>query len=496
MSQTADRIAKLSAEKRVLLERLLKERQRANGHESIRPRAERDVFPLSFAQQRLWFLDQLDPGNPTYNLAGCLEFDGPLDTVSLERAINEIVRRHETLRTTFPSVGGRPVQVIAPPYDFKLLIVDLSEEVGPKQGGMVKRLLHEEAHSPFDLAKDFLMRTYLLRLADERHLLMITMHHMVCDGWSIQIFTDEVKILYRAFSEGKASPLAELPTHYADFAEWQQRGMNGGRLEEELSYWKRQLAGLPESLDLPTDRPRPLNPTYRGAVKRFALPLPLIKSLRLLSHKESVTMFMTLLAAFKVLLFRWVGQEDIVVGSSNINRSRPETKGLIGCFISIMVLRTDFTGDPSFRKVLRRVRNVVLDAYAHLDVPFERLVEILRPKRDARTPPLFHIMFEYQTATHKRIEVPDLTIKLLSSEISISKFDLTMFARERPEELNVIFEYGIDLFNAAAIERKAEQFVRMLEEIVAEPDKPVSMLSLMADAQRVQLIDDFNCSLV
>jgi hypothetical protein len=495
MDHASERIAKLSPEKRRLLELLMQKRQ-SQGEEKINPRQESGVAPLSFAQQRLWFIDQLDPGNFSYNLAGCFELQGPLDNLCLERVISEIITRHETLRTTFSSIGGRPVQVVAPPYNFKLSVIDLSEILAQKQDEVVKKLLWEEAHRSFDLAKDFLLRTYLLRLAEQSHLLVVSMHHIVCDGWSIQILSDEIKILYQVFLRGESSPLAELPVQYADFAAWQQQQLNGEKLEQQLSYWKQRLAGSPDVLELPTDRPRPLISSHRGASKRFALPLPLLKSLRQLSRKERVTMFMTLLAAFKILLFKYSEREDIVVGTSNTDRPRSDIKNLIGCFITVVVLRTDLSGDPSFREVLKRVRDVVLEAFANPDVPFEKLVEVLRPKRDALIPPLFQIMYVYQMVTHKEIDIPNLSMKLLRSETGTSKLDLLLFVRERPEELILTLEYSLDLFEAATIDRKAEHFVSLLKDIVDRPDEPISSLSLIAESHREQLIDDFNCSLI
>jgi acyl carrier protein len=382
-------------------------------------------LPLSFAQQRLWFVDQLEPGNPFYNIPFVLHLVGPLDVAALAHSLNEIVRRHQALRTTFVVVNGQPTQVIASTLSVSLPLVDVWDLPKARQEAQVERLIVEEARRPFCLAQGPLLRAAVLRLdracpvqptdaleccaqqgRRDEHILLVTMHHVISDGWSLGVFTHEIAALYPAFVAGepswragdKQSLLPELPIQYADFTLWQRAWLRGEVLEAQLSYWRRQLAAAPITLELPTDRPRPALQTFRGRTQALLLPEALSGALKALSQQEGVTLFMTLLAAFKVLLFRYTGQDDIVVGTPIANRNRGEIEGLIGFFVNTLVLRTDLRGNPSFRELLHRVRKVTLGAYAHQDLPFEVLVEKLQPERDLSRNPLFQIMFVLQNA--------------------------------------------------------------------------------------------------
>ncbi|HEX8349346.1 MAG TPA: condensation domain-containing protein, partial [Hymenobacter sp.] len=343
---------------------------------------------LSFAQARLWFLEQLEPGSGAYNIPAAVRLTGSLDVATLEQSLNEIVQRHEALRTTFRMVSGETIQVIAPVKALTLQLVDLRDLPEATQEASVERLATESAQQPFDLAIGPLLRAKLLHLNEAEHVLLLTMHHIVSDGWSMGVMIRELAALYEAFSTGKPSPLPQLPIQYADFAHWQRQWLQGEVLAAQLSYWQQQLAGAQTVLELPTDRPRPTVQTFRGATQFLALPEPLSQKLKSLSQRSGVTLFMTILAAFQTLLYRYTGQEDICIGSPIANRNRSETEGLIGFFVNTLVLRTDMSENPSFQELLGRVREVALGAYAHQDLPFEQLVEALQPERNLSHHPL------------------------------------------------------------------------------------------------------------
>ena len=393
-------------------------------------RQPRDMpLPLSFAQQRLWFLDQMQPGNPFYNIPIALRIWGPLDTAVLQRCLAEVVRRHEALRTTFAAPEGRPVQVIAPSLALSLSSIDLSVLPQEQCQSQALRLAAEEARQPFDLEQGPLLRGCLLRLAEDEHVALFTMHHIVADGWSVGVLIQEVAQLYPALAAGRPAPLPELPVQYADFAFWQRQWLQGEQLQSQLAYWRERLAGL-SPLELPTDRPRPALQSFRGASLPVLLSGPLSQGLQALSRREGVTLFMTLLAAFQTLLCRYSGQEDVAVGSAIANRNRAETEGLIGFFVNMLVLRSDLSGDPTFRALLQRVREVALGAYAHQDLPFEKLVEELQPERDLSRQPLFQVGFVLQNTPLPRLELPGLRIAPLEIDNGTSKFDLTLMLRE------------------------------------------------------------------
>jgi amino acid adenylation domain-containing protein len=431
-------------------------------------------LPLSFPQQRLWFLSQLEPGNPFYNLSVAVRLSGQLGIAPLTATMGEMVRRHEALRTVFPVRDGRPVQQILPASPPRLPLVDL--EALPESENELASLLQRTSREPFELAEGPLLRVLLLRLSEREHVIVVTMHHIVGDRWSLGLFVSEVVTLYRAFAEGAPSPLPELPVQYADFAHWQRDWLQGEVLDRQLAYWRRSLVGSPDLLRLPTDWPRPPLQTYNGARKVALLPLTLREALHGFGRGEGATLFMVLFAGFKVLLHWFTKQEDIVVGANVANRTHRETEGLIGFFANLLPLRTDLGGDPSFRALLGRVREAALGAYAHQEVPFERVVEELQPKRDLRYSPLVQVVFSFQNVPMAPPPSPDLRMMPLRSDSGTSKFDLTLDLVESAEGIVCTLEYNRDLFKAQTIVRLIDGYRELLETAVASPDLPVSAL--------------------
>ena len=460
--------------------------------EPIRPMPRDGDLPLSFGQQRLWFLDQLEGGSATYNEFFALNINGSLQIAALEQTLTEIVRRHEILRTTFPMRNGFPVQAIAPTQTVPLPMVDLQQSPEVEQSAEVRRLAIEEQARPFDLSKGPLLRATLLRLAEESYVLLLNIHHIVCDGWSMPIFIRELSAFYEAFSKGAPSPLPELAIQYADFAHWQRQWLQGDVLAAHLAYWRQQLAGAPPVLELPTDRPRPAVQTFRGAAQFLALPKPLSQKLKVLSQRWGVTLFMTLLAAFQTLLYRYTGQSDICVGAPIANRNRSEIEGLIGFFVNTLVLHTDLSGNPSFQELLGRVREVALGAYAHQDLPFEQLVEALQPERSLSHQPLFQVMFVVHDASMTTLELPGLTLSSLEMDSETAKFDLALSIADGEQGLMALWEYNIDLFDAATITRMLGHFQTLLEGIVANPEQKLSDLPLLTAAERHTLLVEWN----
>jgi amino acid adenylation domain-containing protein len=438
-------------------------------------------LPLSFAQQRLWFLDQLESNSSAYNMLAAYRLTGQLNITALEQSLNQIIQRHEILRTTFPSVDGQPSQVIEPHKTLTLPIIDLQDH--SEKEVIAQQLVKEEVQHPFNLAKGPLFRAKLLSLPQAEHILLITRHHIVYDGWSDNVLIEELTCLYAAFSTGKPSPLPQLPIQYADFAYWQREWLAGEICQKHLSYWKQQLQGAPPLLELPLDHPRPTIQTFTGAKHSQHLCQPLSQSLKTLSQNQGVTLFMTLLAAFKVLLYRYTGTEDIVVGSPVAGRNRSEVEPLIGFFINTVVLRTHLDGNPSFRELLGRVKEVTLGAYEHQDMPFEKLVEELQPERSLSHNPLFQVWFNMVNLKSKALELPELTVELLSSSEATSRFDITLYVREQNESITLQWVHNQDLFNPETIVGMAERFQTLLESIVANPKQPISNLSLLSPAK-------------
>jgi len=498
MSDLTERIAGLSPERRELLTRLLQKQGVTTTRLPIAPRkSATGQMPLSFAQQRLWFLDQLEPGNSFYNIFDTLSFDEPTDVPALEQSLNEIVRRHEVLRTTFTIVDGQPVQMIAPSLRLPLEVIDLSHLSQLERETEAARLSSEESRRPFDLSSGPLVRATLLRFETEESMLLLTMHHITSDAWSLDVLSRELRALYAAFHEGSPSPLPELPIQYADFAVWQREWLQGEVLESQLSYWKKQLSGAPSALELPTDRPRPLVPTYRGASQSRAIPEDVAASLKALSQREGVTLFMTLLAAFNILLHRYTHQDDVVLGSPIAGRNRAETEGLIGFFVNTLVMRTDLSGEPSFRELLGRVREVALGAYAHQDLPFEKLVEAISPERDTSRNPLFQVSFQLSNVSNSVEDAPGEAEELadesqLEVEESAAKFDLGVNFWESERGLRVQVDYSTDLFDDATTARMMKHFERLLEGIVADPNRRVSQLHLLTPEEQQRILVEWN----
>ena len=453
-------------------------------------------LPLSFGQQRLWFIDQLAPGNPAYNFPAAVHLRGPLNLAALHQSLNEIVKRHEVLRTTFAIVDGRPVQVIAPTLTITLPVVDLRELAcalpETERETEVQRLVSEEANLPFDLAKGPLLRATVLQLGEKEYVGLLTMHHIASDGWSIGILIRELAALYQAFSFGRSSPLPELPIQYADFACWQRQWLHSEVLETQLSYWKQQLRGAPPLLELLPDHPRPVVQTFRGAHESLLLPDAVGAGLKALSREAGATLFMTLLAAFKILLQRYTRQDAIVVGTPIANRNRREIEDLIGFFVNTMVLRTDLSGDPSFRELLQRVREVCLGAYAHQDLPFEKLVEELHVERDLSRSPLFQVMFVLQNGLPRPVELPGLTLSPVEGNSETAHFDLTLQIVDAEPGLTATLVYNTDLFEAATIARMLHTFQTVLGAVVADPALRLSDLPLLTKAERQQLVLEWN----
>jgi amino acid adenylation domain-containing protein len=412
--------------------------------------------------------------------------------VALEQSLAEIARRHETLRTTFPAVDGRPVQAITPKGNEALPILDLRMLEASERETEVERLVAVEARQPFDLARSPVWRAKLLRLSEEEYVLLLTMHHIASDGWSMGVIYRELSVLYNAFVARQPSPLADLPIQYVDFAVWQRQYLRGEVLERQLSYWRQQLAGAPTVLELPLDRPRPPVQTYRGARETLLLSRPVAEGLWAVSHQQGATLFMTLLAAFQALLGRYSGQQQIVVGSPIANRTRPEMEGLIGFFVNTLALRTDLSGDLSFRQLLARVREVCLGAYAHPDLPFEKLVEELQLPRSLSHSPLFQVLFVLQNAPRAPLELAGLTHTALEIDSGMAKFDLSLFVVETPHGLKAVMEYNTDLFEAETIQRMLGHYQVLLEGIVADPEQRLSELPLLTAAERQQLLVEWN----
>ena len=461
--------------------------------QAIEPTPRDGDLPLSFAQQRLWFLDQLEESSAIYNMPTALRLKGSLNLSALQQAIATIVARHESLRTTFPSVNGQPLQTIAPSLRVDLPIVDLQTAPEDEQSVEVQRLIVEEAQRPFDLAVGPLLRVSLLQLSENAYVLLATMHHIVSDGWSMGVLIQEIVTLYEAFSKGEPSPLTDLAIQYADFARWQRQWLQGEVLETQLNYWKQQLAGAPPLLELPTDRPRPPVQTFSGAVERFELDADLTAQLKQLCQRTGTTLFMTLLAAFVVLLYRYSGQEDIVVGSPIANRNRPEIEPLIGFFLNTLALRTRLQDNPTFVDLLSQVRQIALDAYAHQDLPFEKLVEELQPQRSLSYSPLFQVTFVFQNTPGETLELPGLSVTRISERESVAaKFDLTLFISESDSGLTGMWRYNTDLFDAATIDRMSGHFQTLLTALVANPQQPVGQIPLLQVDERHRVLTEWN----
>ncbi|HEX5604654.1 MAG TPA: condensation domain-containing protein, partial [Pyrinomonadaceae bacterium] len=480
-------------------------------------------LPASFAQERLWFLEQLEPGDAALNIRKAIRLKGELDVDALERSLREIVRRHECLRTTFAMVDGRPVQTIAPEVSFHLELFDLSDWPSEQREAEAQLLARQEAELAFDLTEGPIVRGRLLRLSDDEHICVLVLHHIAADGWSMGVFYRELSLLYKAFSMGESSPLEDLPVQYADFAVWQREWLQGEVLAEQLGYWKQQLSDAPV-LELPADIPRPEVQTYSGAVKSFLMPRHLLDAIREMCQREGVTVYMMLLVAFKLLLARYSGQQDIVVGSPIANRNRTETEGLIGFFVNTLPMRTSLAGDPTFRELLARVRETALGAYVHQDAPYESIVREVQPERRLSHNPLYQVMFVLQNAPVDRLDLPGLKLapmaiegemvkldQALSQEQNVGsrgsdvenalvdmsrtvgqQLDLMVSMRETKAGLIGTMRYNADVFFPTTIARMLEHFEVLIRSIVANVDRRISQLPLLADTERRKLLVEWN----
>jgi amino acid adenylation domain-containing protein len=457
---------------------------------------EKIFFPASFAQQRLWFIDQLTPGRATYNIPSALRIRGKLDVEILERTLQEVARRHETLRTRFVSVHGEPQQVIEEQVKIQLPVVDLTFIfVEKEREAEARRLAGEEAQQPFNLQEAPLMRGKLLRLGELDHVLLFTMHHTISDGWSTGVLVGEVSVLYEAFSAGRESPLSELPIQYADYSVWQRECLAGGMLEPQLEYWKQQLAGV-SILQLPTDQPRPTTLSQNGATYDFAIEPKVTQQLKKLAKEQGATLFMVLLATFQTLLSRYSGQQDIAVGTAMAGRRSSETEKLIGFFINTLVLRVDLSDGPSFIKLLQRAKKVTLEAYAHQDVPFEKLVEVLSPERNLGSTPLFQVMFGLQNMPQSELRLGSAVLQPFSTvDNGTSKFELLLqHAEDESGMLAGALQYNTDLFDAHTINRMIGHYSRLLSGIIADPHAPVQSLEILSAEERRMLLEDYNAT--
>ncbi len=444
-------------------------------------------LPASFAQQRMWFLDQLEPGRPSYNIPVLVRLTGQLNTEALGLAFNEVIRRHEALRTTFSAIGGVPVQVIVESSPIELPLEDLTPLEDSTREGEALRRSREESWRPFDLARGPLIRARIYRIGPESHLASVTMHHAVSDGWSIGILISEAARLYEAFSRGEPSPLPDLSIQYADFAAWQRAWLQGETLEAQIGFWRETLAGVP-ALELPTDRPRPAVAGGAGAQRFRELPKPLTEALHAIGRKEGATLFMTLFAGLEAVLSRYSGQTDFAIGSPIAGRTAAQSESLIGYFANTLALRADVSGEPSFRELLLRVRQKALAAYARQDLPFDQVIVDLHPERDPSRSPIFQVMFVLQNAPLPALESPGLTMTPIDVESVTAKFDLTLSIIELDQSLKASLEYATDLFDAATADRMLIHLERLLAAAAADPDKPVTALAMLTDEEQRLLL--------
>lgn len=456
----------------------------------IPKRRKKPTIPVSFAQERLWLVQQFQQDPSVYNMSAAVWMTGKLNQQALEKSLQEIVDRHESLRTIFPIQESQVVQQIQPELPLNLQVQDFSQTPSSQWKAEMDRIAKEEARKPFDLEKGPLFRFQLLTFSQDEQVLLLTFHHLIFDGWSVGVFFRELTALYEAHLKGKSSPLPELPIQYGDYVLWQREQLDEERLESLFSYWKNQLNGL-STLELPTDRPRPPVQSFKGKTKIFSLPNHLIKKLESLSQRENITLFMTLLAGFKSLLYRYTHQEDLVIGTPIANRNRKETEPLIGLMLNTLVLRTHLEDQLTFRQLLSRVRQTVIQAYEHQDFPFEKLVERLQLERDLSRHPLFQVMFVLQEPVSADLKLSDLRMRLIGIDTETAKFDLNVWIEEWQGEWRATWEYNTDLFDDQTIERMAIHYERLLEAIVHEPDQPISSISFLTENEKQILIEEW-----
>ncbi|MGB8347038.1 MAG: condensation domain-containing protein, partial [Ktedonobacteraceae bacterium] len=491
------RRAELSAEQLTLLKKRLHHQSALSSTSPTcaipeRPRAEPAL--LSFAQQRLWFLQQLEPDNAAYNEVVAVRLRGQLDLAALRQAITALARRHDVLRCAFPIIDGQVIQRIdsLPPEHRLLPVIDLRALLPEERERRALQLAKKEAQRPFRLAEEVAWRASLLRLDEEEHIFLIIMHHIITDAWSLEICVRDLMALYAAACHNRPAPLPELPVQYADYASWQQQHVKGDVLDSHLAYWKRKLGDKPAPLSLPVDRLRPALLTHHGRRVSWTIAQPLRRQLQQFSRQEGVTMYMTLLAAFKVLLYRYSQQTDIVVGSPVAGREYPELENMLGCFVNTLTLRTDLSGDPSFRELAQRVRRVTLEAYDHQEIPFEKLVEELQPERDMSRNPFFQVAFVLQNVPVAREELSALALSPVEVESETARFDIALVLKETAQELSGYVEYNTDLFDDGTIERMMGHFRTLLGSVVADPAQRISALPLLSAAEQQQILVTWN----
>ncbi len=459
---------------------------------TIQPVGRDQILPLSFAQQRLWFIDRLEPNKSFYNIPEAIRFKGNLNVDILQQSLDAIVSHHEILRTNYIEADGNPIQIISEPHSVTLKIIDLQQYEKIEQEVEVQQILKEESQYAFNLTSDLMIRACLLQLSSSEQILLIVKHHIASDGWSIGIMWDQLTQLYLAFVEGKSSPLPTLSVQYADYAVWQRKWLADELLEKQLNYWKKQLVNANPLLELPTNFPRPLVQTYCGATQSHALSSSLSRKINQLCQQEGATLYMGLLAAFQILLHRYTQQEDILVGSVIAGRNRKEIEGLIGFFVNTLVLRADLSGNPSFKELLSQVRATTLDAYEHQDLPFEKLVEVVNPERSSSYSPIFQVMFDLQNTHSQRKELLGLVTQSVEVEIETSKFDLELSVEERDNVIITSWTYNTDLFEQTTIERMYGHFQILLESIVGNPQQLISQLPMLTETEKQQLLTEWN----
>jgi amino acid adenylation domain-containing protein/non-ribosomal peptide synthase protein (TIGR01720 family) len=497
MSTLEERVRGLSPAKRALWEQWLRAEAASTAAAcAIGPRSGTAPPPLSFAQQRLWFLDQLEPGDPSYNVAAAARIAGPLDADLLERSLQAVIARHESLRTTFPAVDGQPRQWIQPVLDWRLARVDLSGLPEPQRPERARQLGIEEAQRPFDLSTGPLIRGTLVRLGPDEHVLLLTLHHIVCDGWSMVVLRSETAVFYEAFRRGQNPSLPPPAIQYADYAIWQREQLSGPVLAAQLDYWKSRLGGETPVLELPADRPRPAVASHRGDTLGRKVPRDLRDALVALGRREgNASLFMVLLAAFQVLLGRLSGQSDVRVGSPIANRTLPQLEKLIGFFVNTLVHRADLAGDPTFRELLAQVKDSAMGAFAHQDLPFEKLVEELAPHRDLSRTPLFQTMLVLQNVPQATVSAGDLQITDIDlGNVRSTAFDLTLNVAEGPRGLDLLLVYSTDLFDEPTAARLLDGYLALLQAVAADPGRRISRLPIMSAAERQRQITGWNAT--
>src|SRR5436305_12163914 len=496
MSDLAKRLAALTPEKRKQLLLRLQAQKKDSRHLSIQPRKrDTSILPLSFAQERLWFLEQWAESSAWYNVPMGFCLSGLLHVRVLEHCLGTIVQRHEVLRTAFSTQEGRPVQMITATLALTVPVIDLRNCFAPARDQQVRQLARADAHHPFSLEVGPLWRIYLLQLGEQEYVLLFTIHHIVFDGkWSMGILVRELAVLYQARLQGKPSPLPSLPIQYADYAIWQRQQLQGEVLESHLAYWRRQLSGVPALLELPTDHPRPAVQTDAGAQQSLLLQPSLLQALKSLSQQEGATLFMTLLAAFQILLMRYSGRSDIVVGTPITNRGQAGLENLIGFFANTLVMRTDLAGNPSFRQLLACVREIALQAYMHQDLPFEKIVESLQIERTLSHPPLVQVFFALQNVPVSDVQLADISWSQLDREHTITHFDISFVLIEEERGLLTVVEYSTDLFRTASMICLLGHWRVLLEAIVRDPEQAIETLPLLTGAERAQLLVEWNAT--